>query len=363
MKNALSLSGNLVFPDRIEKGRIAVDNGRIVSICPISHAPLSEKELDCGEDYISPGFVDIHCHAGGDWWAYENPEKMARYHLRHGTTGLLCTLYRDVPREKIFRTAEKVKELMQAGSNILGLHLEGPYLNPEYGSGSVGCAGEKVDPKQYLPLADTGVIRQWTFAPEVEGTDVFLKDIVSRGIVPAIGHSSASPGQIAAAEKGGARIVTHLFDATGTSISPTRYDGTIEPSFNCGALICEHLYYEIICDRGGVHVRPELLKLAVKTVGIDRIVGVTDACTGDPEENADVNFVNGELMGSKLTMESVARNFYALGFSVPEIFRMVSFNPAKAIGMENEIGSLAIGKRADLLVLDENLNLKNVYKA
>lgn len=363
MKKPYTLFGKIVFPDRVEDGCVCVADGRIVHAGGMENAPSVGEHIDCRDDYIAPGFLDIHCHAGAGWWAYDDPEKMAAYHLSHGTTGLLCTLYRDVPREKILETADRVKKLMLQGSNLLGLHLEGPYLNPAYGSGSSDCQGETVDPGQYLPIADTGIVRQWTFSPEVAGTEHFLRDICQRGIVPSIGHSAASPEQVAQAAENGARIVTHLFDATGTSVSPTRYDGTIEPSFDCGALICDNLYYEIICDKGGVHVRPELLRLAVKAVGVDRIVGITDACTGDIDDNADVNFVNGELMGSKLTMDAAARNFYALGFSVPEVFRITSLNPAKAIGAEKERGSVAVGKRADLLVLDQKLNLKKVYQA
>lgn len=362
MGNFSTLFGNVVFPDRVEKGCICVENGKIVYAGSRQNAPSAGEVFDFGDRYIAPGFVDIHCHAGGDFWAHENPRQMAAYHLRHGTTGLVCTLYRDVPSEQILQTADQVKALMAEGSNLLGLHLEGPYLNPKYGSGFSGCEKPEVNPSEYLPIAQTAIICQWTFSPEVEGTDGFLRDIVRMGIPAAIGHSAASPEQIKIAEENGARIVTHLFDATGTSVTPTRYGGTIEPSFDCGALLCDRFYYEIICDRGGVHVRPEMLKLAVKTVGIDRIVGITDACTGDTEDNADVNFVDGELMGSKLTMDAVARNFYALGYSVPEVFRVTSLNPAKAIRKDGEIGSLAVGKRADILILDRELNLCSVYQ-
>ncbi len=362
MRKSYTLLGNIVFPDRLEAGCVCVEAGRIIYAGDPSRAPDTQQTIDTHGGYIAPGFIDIHCHAGGDWWAHEDPEKMALHHLKHGTTGLLCTLYRDVSHKRILETAATVQSLMAKGSTILGLHLEGPYLNPKYGSGSTGCAEETVDAEKYLPLADTGIVKQWTFAPEVKGAEAFVKDIVSRGIVPAIGHSAASPEEISAAEKNGARIVTHLFDATGSSIDPPRYGGTIEVSFNFGALVCDKFYYEIICDQNGVHVRPELVKLALKTVGVDRIIGVTDACTGDTEDNADVNFVKGELMGSKLTMDCVARNFHALGLTICEVFRVTSLNPAKILGMDGEIGSIEVGKKADLLVLNEKLNLKRVYR-
>ena len=128
------------------------------------------------------------------------------------------------------------------------------------------------------------------------------------------------------------------------------------------ALACDEFYYEIICDREGIHVRPEFVKLAVKAAGIQRIVGITDCYVG-PEDGSDVNFDGTDLSGSKLTMDKVARNFLALGFSLPQVFRFVAENPARAIGMENTVGSLKTGCRADVLVIDEHINIQKIYKS
>lgn len=355
-----ALVGRAILPSGEEPdGAVIVRGDTIVYAGERSGALLPEAVIEAADCVITPGFVDIHCHAGGAFWGYDNPAAMAAHHLRHGTTGLLCTFYRDLGHEKTLRAIEGVEEAMKSASNLLGVHLEGPYLNPVYGS-KAGYS-TPVCKEKYAQYAASGLIRQWTFAPEMEGTDAFLSDICGWGIVPAIGHSAASPEQVYSAARGGARIVTHLMDATGYSISPTRYGGTQEVSFDHAALLCNNLYYEIICDKNGVHVRHDMIRLILKTVGVERIIGITDACTGDAS-NTDVNFLDGELTGSKLTMDQVARNFLSLGLSISEVFQITAANPAKAIGMDHKIGSLAAGRRADILLIDSNCHVKKVIK-
>ena len=356
---SLALKGRLLLPEGIlETGALVAENGRILYAGPAQTAPEGVYEEVSG--ILAPGFVDIHCHAAGQIFAHEDPEAVAQYHLAHGTTGMLLTLYRDLPHEKMRSAVRRIKEAMAPGSNILGVHLEGPYLNPRYGTGHGGSV--QVVEAEYRELAETGVIRQWTCAPEVPGTMEFIRYIADKGIVPAIGHSEASPEQVRQAEQAGARIVTHLFDATGCSRPKTRWAGTLETDMATAALVCDGFYYEIICDREGIHVRPEFVKLAVKAAGTQRIVGITDCYVG-PEDGSDVNFDGTDLSGSKLTMDQVARNFLALGFSLPQVFRIVAENPAKAIGMEKEVGSLKVGCRADVLVIDEHIHIQRIYKS
>lgn len=355
-----TLYGRVVLPHSVvDRGAVVVKDGVIVYAGEAGGAPAGDygETFNYGDNYIAPGFVDIHCHAGGSVWAYESPTEMAKYHLAHGTTSILCTFYRDFTHEELMGHINRVKSEMSTCPIIKGVHLEGPYLNPQYGASTLDEC-EKVDKKNYMEIASTGIIKQWTFAPEVEGTDGFLKDIVPFGIAPAIGHSCAAPSQVYAAAKGGTKIVTHLFDATGTTPEGDFYDGTIDVSFDMAALLCDDLLYEIICDENGVHVRGDLVRLAVKTVGHERIIAVTDACTGD-DSDTDINVIDGELYGSKLTMDGAARNLHALGFDLPEVFMMTSTTPAKAISLE-KTGKIESSYKADLLILDKDLNLKEV---
>ncbi len=362
MKDTYTLYGTVVTDGCIiESGAVAVENGTILYAEAREHAPVIGEVEDLTGCVLLPGFIDIHCHAGGEVWCHEDPHAVAEYHLKRGTTGLCCTLYRDLGTDGILAAQEKVKAAMKDSPSILGVHLEGPYLNPRYGA----KPSDKplfADPKEYIPLLETGIVRHATFAPEVEGTDQFLTDLLRLGIVGSIGHSEASPEAVRRAADRGARCVTHLFDATGSSISPTRWDGTIETDFNAAALLCDDLYYEIICDSMGVHVRREMLQLTKKLVGASRIIGITDAC-GGPGSTGDVNFEDGELNGSKLTMDQVAKNFYAAGFSLSEIAMVTAGNAAKLLGIYGETGSLEQGKRADIVALTKDFTVKRVYKA
>ena len=362
MADSYTLVGELVLPDRIvTDGALVVKDGIIAFAGRKKDAPAeSLAAAETVDGLIAPGFVDIHCHAGTEVYCHLDQESMAAYHLSHGTTGLLMTMYRNIPHDVILDTCAKIKALMPKYKNILGVHLEGPYLNMKYGAGDAPF--QPVDPVKYKELADTGLVRQWTCAPELEGTEEFIRYITSRGITAAIGHSEADGEDVIRAEKAGATLVTHLFDATGKKHDPPSFAGTIEVSFNVAALIRDNFMYEIICDKNGVHVRPELVKLAIKCVGVDRIVGITDCCSGDPNDG-DINVLDGDLYGSKLTMDQAARNFLALGLTVPEVFRVCSLNGAKAIHMDDRIGSLEAGKLADVLILDRELNLKKVLKA
>ncbi len=362
MENTYTLYGDVVTDDRIIKnGAVAVQDGRIRYVGSKMTVPQMGAVQDWSGSYLIPGFIDIHCHAGGDIWVYEDPETAAKYHLQHGTTGLCCTLYRDLGIGEILAAQEKIKDAMLDTPNILGVHLEGPYLNPRYGSKPSEKPLEAMR-EEYMPLLETGIVRHVTFAPEVPGTDRLLSDLLHMGIVGSIGHSEASPEQVRRAVDSGAQCVTHLYDATGASITPTRWDGTIEVDFNMAALLCDSLFYEIICDSMGVHVRRELLQLTKKLVGASRIIGITDAC-GGPGGSGDVNFEDGELMGSKLTMDQVAKNFHAAGFSMPEIAMATAGNAARLLGIYQDRGSIDPGKRADIIALTKDFTIQCVYKA
>ena len=354
-----TLCGKLLLPEGIlENGAVAVQKGRIVYAGPGEDAPVigSVRQTD---KIIAPGFVDIHCHAAAETPFWQDPAFVLEYHLAHGTTGILATFYRDLGFERTLGYTRGMKAHMGGKSSLLGVHLEGPYLNARYGTG-LGGPNPQFCPEEYDALADTGIIRQWTYAPELWGSSEFARYIASRGIVPAIGHTEAVPEQVYQAERDGAKIVTHLFDAMGR-MQPL-WCGTEETSTAEAAMLCNNFYYEIICDNKGIHVRHDKIRLAIKTVGLDRIIGITDCFMG-PEDGQDVNFIDGIVSGSKMTMDRVAKNFLSLGLSLPQVFRVVSQNPARAIGMEGEVGSLTPGCRGDLLLIDEELNLYEVIKS
>ena len=306
--------------------------------------------------YIAPGFVDIHCHSCPLAHAKVSPETVAKYHLERGTTTMLLTYYRDIPHERLLECLANTKKAMETNKNIYGAHLEGPYVNPRYGCGK-GDFEYIPNKANYDKYIEFGVIRQWMCSPEVEGTPEFIADIAKSGIVPAIGHSEATYEQVKTAYEKGARITTHIFDAT--KAPQTKYGGTLEVDFNEACMLMPEMYYEVICDRNWVHVRKEKLQFLLKVVGIDRVCAITDAYYVGEDTSDDVNFVGASLTGSKLTMAMVARNLFNAGYTLPEIFKMVALNPSKAIKLM-DCGEIAVGKQAKLIEVDESANFKTI---
>ena len=138
MNGSLALFGRVVLPETIlQDGAVVLSDGLITYVGSRQGAPVADSER-VTDGLIAPGFVDIHCHAGGRYWAYDCPEKAADFHLAHGTTAMLLTLYRDLGNDGILRGLDKIRGAMKSRNNILGAHLEGPYLNPKYGAISGG---------------------------------------------------------------------------------------------------------------------------------------------------------------------------------------------------------------------------------
>ncbi len=343
-----AFKGNVIFKDSVIDGYVAIEDGKIIYVG--EEKPVSDEMIDVGSDYIAPGFVDIHNHSSKTNTPEEDVDEMATYHGSKGTTTLLTTLYRDIPHEKLVNTLYKIKDAMNRHKNLYGAHLEGPYLSSKYGSGSSGTSQLFPDKKLYQEYFDTGIVRQITCAPEVEGVHQFIADAVNNGIVIAIGHSQANYEQVRKAYLLGARIETHTFDATGRSMKPESFVGTLDLSFDESCILMDDMYYEVICDSEWVHVRKEMLALLIKTVGIDRVVGITDCFKGGVDDGRDINVVNGELTGSKLTMDRVAINLYNAGYTMPQIAKLTATNASKAIKAFDR-GEIAVGKKADLIRL------------
>lgn len=258
---------------------------------------------------------------------------------------------------------EKVRAAMRqnAPGNIAGLFFEGPFLNPKY-----GCALDKirpVDPAEYTRYLSEyrDILKLWMVAPELDGAKTFMDAVTAAGIPLAIGHSEADAACVADAVQRGARIAVHLCDATGTAISPSRWEGTLEVSFDVACMLQKGLFCEIINDENGIHVRHDMIRFILQAVGLDRVIAVTDACTG-AKNDTDVNIVDGDLFGSKLCMNQAARNFRnKIGLTEPEVFRVCALNAARALGMDKDVGSLAAGKQANIVLLDPAYQVREVF--
>lgn len=365
-------NGTIVTADRlIPNGLVHIENGWIVAVGEAGsmEVPTGCEVLDAGGAYVAPGFVDIHCHGGGGVWSWEQPYEFALAHLKYGTTAILPTLTYNESREQvrdglrtILATMESSRPFVEA---IVGIHMEGPYINAKYGA--ITSPIRPVDPQEYGEiLREAGDrIKVWTMAPELDGQDAFVNEAAKYKISLSVGHSEATAEQIFRFVPQGLRIGCHCTNASGATPSPSRYGGTREVGVDEAVLVHDDIYAEVIPDSEGIHVRPLMLKLIHKTKGTDRVILITDAMPDAGVDKGDASDVNwnhlGHLAGSRLTMDRAVHNMMVhTGVGIVDAFRMASLNPAKVIHMEDQMGSIAQGKRANLLLIDEEIRIQQV---
>lgn len=356
-------------------GVIAVEGDRIAACGDARHVliPDGAQVIDAGGRYVGPGFVDLHVHGGGGHFLYQEPEAASRHFLRHGETTIMATLYYDLSKSAYLAAIDRVKAAMEAGGAakaIGGFYMEGPYMNPKYGA----CAEKNqwrgaIVPEDYREIVDRAgeLARVWAIAPEREGLEPFVRYArrANPNVALSVGHSEATPGQIAAFKKYGLRLQTHCMDATGRV---TKWAGTRSCGPDEACMLDPDLYAEVICDSCGIHVCPELLRLIVKNKGLDHVVLITDSFVSDEEPPEGLRHVtdlvfdaNGGLNGSKLTLDVACRNMMThTNCGIAQVFLMASRNPARAVGLDDELGTIAVGKRANLVFVDDAFRVDRV---
>lgn len=364
----------IILPDRVvEDGVLLAGNGIIHFAGDAVEAPVmpEAERVDLGGLWIGPGFVDLHCHGGGAFEAFEDPVGFMEYHLAGGTTAILPTLGYD--RMQPGTIPAQLDGFLSGvscapRSTFAGFHLEGPYMNPNYGAKSEESPMRLPDESEYRDLiARYGKwLKLWSFAPELEGTDAFIKAARAAGITLSIGHSEATVERVAAVAEMGVSQACHALNATGL-MPPPSLKGVRQPGLDEAVMTTDSMVAEVIPDRAGVHVHPVFLRLLFRAKRAERLIIITD-CTADRDRiprrpDDDVHYNDrGQLSGSRLRMIEAARNFqHHTGCSLPELFRMSSLNPAKAIGQASRRGSLEAGKSADFVVIDQDLKMKTVY--
>ena len=335
---------------------------------------LSEYEvLDAKGAYVGPGLVDIHTHAGGGKWFFEDPEFASRFMLEHGTTTVLPTLYFNMPKEKLVEQIDIVRDALKdkEGTNFGGFYMETPYMNPKFGADRENNPWKgpvcKDDYQMLLDKAGTDA-RVWVLAPEREGIEQFVIDAkaANPNVRFSVGHSEATPQQIEELMPYGLCIGTHHTNATGTlEIYPECRGICVDEAVNYNT----DIYAEIISDTVGIHVNPYNQRLIRRIKGDDKIVLISDACVfdgpippGDLYDGAiDILFdFEGEIAGSKLTLDQACRNFMKhTGASLVDLFKFASRNPAKAVGLIDR-GEIRKGLKADLVLVDHKMNVQKV---
>jgi N-acetylglucosamine-6-phosphate deacetylase len=385
------VNGTVVLPDRLlPDGEVVTLDDRIVHVGPAdSGSGTGLTPVDLGGGYLLPGFVDLHVHGGDGADFMDGTEDAFRTvlaaHARHGTTS--CTPTTTVARQdqhlKFLEFVRKFRNQPASGTRVLGAHIYGPYFAPEARGCHPSAAVRPPTPADFEPyLAFADDIRTATVAPELPGAEEFVRACRAKGVRCNAGHSHCTFEQAEAAIGWGVRHVDHLFCAM-SDRARLRQSQTFPMR---GGLMEATLYFdelttEVIAD--GKHLSPALLRLAFKAKGPDRLALVTDAMRamdrpdgeytfgpldgGEPVRKFDgvgVTLDGKALASGVMGLDHCLKTFIAAtGTPLPEAVRMATLTPARIAGMENEIGSIAPSKKADLVVADAELNVRAVYVA
>ena len=374
VKNIKAIKNAQVVLERgiLWDGIIIIEGDKIVQVgsCRDIEIPIGADVIDAEGAYVGPGFIDIHVHGGNGYSDCYEVKEAAEFFLEHGSTSILATPDYHMNRETTLEVIRNIKAAIPNLPSVKGIYMEGPYTNPIYGSHSDTnpwrCG---VSPDDFIPIVDEAgmLVKVWTVAPEREDLLPFLEYArkVNPNVAFAVGHSHATPMQIRALGKYRPTIETHTMNATHRI---QVYGGTrgYGPDEYC--LKESDVYCELISDSCGVHVHPEMQQLIIHCKGIEKVVLITDSTRHNnpaPERLKhvpDLNFdPNGGIAGSKMTMELACRNIMThTNCGIAQAFYMAATTPARAIGMDNEIGSIVAGKKADLVFVDDKFNVKRV---
>lgn len=371
------MRGRVILEDGVlEDGMVVVEGEAIKYVGP----PLAEyrqvPEQIRTNGYIWPGLIDIHIHgAGGKDVMDATPEAIetiSRTLGRYGVTGFLATTVTGNKQhlERAMANVVNQAPYLQNGAEVLGIHLEGPWICPE----RRGAQNPEfiVDPEpedaEWAVNQSEGTLRIVTMAPERPGALETIRELVKRGVIVSIGHTDATYEQVLEAAEAGATHLTHCFNGM-------RGLHHREPGVVGAGLVDERLSLELIAD--GHHVHPGAIQLLVNVKGPDDLMLISDGmrAVGMPPGESElgglrvfsdgetVRLENGSLAGSLLTLDAAVRNMVEFG-KVPlyKAVKMASLTPAKRIGVDGELGSIKEGKLADLVVVDEHCQVQRVWR-
>ena len=364
--------GRVVTPDGVlSDAWVQVHDGRITQVAT-ARPDLDSPIIDLHGAWLVPGYIDLHVHGGGGHNVSDSPDAMEQavaFHRRHGTTATLVSLM-TAPEAALSEQLGWVAALAHRGptprGHVLGSHLEGPFLSPRRRGAQNEAHMVAPDPELLARLQAVAgeTLKMITIAPELPGALPLIESLSSSGVIVAMGHSDATYEEACQAIRAGASHATHLFNA----MPPLHHR---EPGL-IGAALETGISCELIND--GMHMHPAVVRLVFEL--IPSTVLVTDAidATGVGDGHFELGgqevlvhagearlAATGSLAGSTLTMDQALRNAVkASGLSIERASAAASLMPARALGLEQELGSIAPGRRADLLVLDDDLQVTDV---
>lgn len=354
---------------------VFVDGEEIIAVGPqveVRSTGAFDVELDAHGGVIAPGFIDLQINGAGGRFLTEEPTvdtvmAMSRTVARYGCTSFLPTVITSAFDAMLaaLRAVHEAGQQVTDGARVLGAHLEGPFINPE----ASGVHDTTFIRPPSLADLDTlweesgGGIKLMTLAPEMQGADELVHAARRYGIAVAVGHTRADYSEMMEAVAAGAGLATHLFNAMGGLTAR-------DPGATGAVLASSDFKASLIAD--GYHVHPAMMELALRTKGPEGVVLVTDAMPPVGTERKEFTLYgetvtvrdgacftpDGTLAGSMLTMDRAVRNMRDLvETSVEDALRMASMNPASIIGESDARGTLEVGKAADIVVMDSDLNV------
>jgi N-acetylglucosamine-6-phosphate deacetylase len=388
-ENLVIHNGNLITEIGVITGGMVASVAGVIDYAggfdPIRAAQASTT-IDAGGKYIGPGFVDLHIHGGaGSDFMDATPDAIRavmRFHSRHGTTAL-CPTTATASLDEILTTLAALNEYRsgdQDAGRALGTHIEGPYLTMSKRGCHLPEFVRPPEPSEWSQIVERGPIASMTLAPELPGARELVEALANQGSIASAGHSEALYHEIEEAIEWGVRHVTHLYCAMTDSMN-NRWRGTPNPR---AAGIVEAVYLddrlssELITD--GKHLSREMLILALRNKGCEKLAIVTDAMRGagmpDGEytfgprhgmraivRNREARIPDGTALASSVfAMNEMVRTFRDLtGAPLWQVVRMASLTPAEILGVSDTLGSLRPGKNADILIFDDNVAIERVF--
>ncbi len=361
---------NLVLPDKVVKGSLSFDGERITGFTEPDEALLSDKDV-----YLCPGFIDEHIHGANGCDVMDGKisslQTMADALVQEGVTAFLATTMTE-SKDKILASCKTVKEYVSgshSGAEIIGLHLEGPFISPIH---------KGAQDEQFILTPDVNLLERFnhesgnlvrliTFAYENDKNSEFLKYCLANGITPSIGHSDCTSELFKEGISKGLRCVTHLFNAQ-------RRFHHRDPGITGEGLLQDGVKTEIICDT--YHVCPDALALMFKSKKKEDVVMISDSCEAKylPEgakahlgsqeifvSGGVAKLSDGTIAASILKLDQGLRNIAPIagrfGYQYNDLINLLTLNPAKNLHIDNNYGSLAIGKKASFAVLDSSFHV------
>ena len=373
-------NGRLITPSGILKKNLYIKDGKILDI---TEEDLDfDKEIDVEGNYVAPGFIDIHVHGGNGYefvdGSFDAIREAANIHAKHGTTTIYPTISaydynKTVNALKALKDFKDAKEILP---HIYGAHLEGPYFSPKQSGAQDLSFIRTPDETEYKKLyTEYGeIIKRWSYAPEVKDSDKFLEFLTENDIVASAGHTDAEFTDIKNAYENGMKLITHLYSCTSTITrkSGFRVLGVIETAY-----LYDDIDVETIAD--GCHLPPELLRLIYKIKGDEHMCLVTDSIRhggmtnieNETSQNGNMPYIiedgvakladRSAFAGSIATTDSLVRICVKkAGISLASAVKMITYVPARIMKLSSK-GMLEKGYDADIVIFDDDINIKKVF--